>query len=107
MGEAPKPPTALSPNGEEAWDWADKFSTYVHRNDALRKLKAIVYAAPRCGDCQLWMTRRCPRETNSMSGFSRGPSCNEVVCQVFQVTAQAVWFKEQKVQELQALENAP
>jgi hypothetical protein len=41
-------------------------------------------ARPKCGNCQLWMTRSCPQENHSnMTGYSKGPSCNGIPCEKY------------------------
>lgn len=82
--QAPQLPTELSSDGREIWDWASKFSSHVHRQDEIRKLKvSIASIGKRCGDCDKWMkSRQCPMERN-VNGRSQGPSSEGRICRQF------------------------
>lgn len=52
-----------------------------YANDAARK---------RCGSCYFWMmSKQCPKEKN-VGGMSRGPSCEGIPCDKFQITDASV-----------------
>ena len=60
------------------WDWADKISEAIHKEDAIRTLSRQV-ARHECGDCSLWMTRSCLRERqDNKLGMGRGGGCDAV-----------------------------
>jgi hypothetical protein len=105
---APTLPTEISPDGKEIWDWADRFSKHVHRQDRIAKLTREIAKIGRvCGDCSNWMkSRQCPKEHN-VGGISRGPSCEGPTCKSFVETSAATTRRDQLSAELAALEMKP
>lgn len=81
----PQLPSQVSKDGSEIWDWADDFSSWVHKQDKIARLEADIrdLSARRCGSCRDWMkSRQCPREKN-VDGVSKGPSMSAPACQQF------------------------
>ena len=72
----------------------------LHRIDELRN---EVAARNRCGECQMWMTRSCPRERSTMTGYSAGPNCNGVVCGQFEIKPYVAESRAAKAAELAQL----
>ena len=102
----PQIPKYVSPDGEELWDWAGKFSQHVHLldrrrvlHDDLRKLKM------ECGSCSYWMTSDCPREQSSMTGYNQGPSIAAPICQKFVMARSSVLLQEKWEVELASVEQ--
>lgn len=83
------PPTHVSNDGKEVWDWADRLSRLSQLNHRARVLSEQVRRIlNECGSCQLWMTNSCPRErpgTGKQSGYSVGPSCRDAICGEFAI----------------------
>ena len=105
MSLAPPKPSEVSPNGQEVWDWADRFSAHVHRQDEMRKLRDQIFELQvRCGSCYFWMkSRDCPRERN-VDGMSRGPSVGSMKCDKFQMDPRSSLLLTQRREQLAALE---
>lgn len=77
-------PKTISPNGEELWDWAGKLSQHIHLTDQQRTLQRKLFKLSReCGSCRFWMTRDCPQEVSSMTGYNKGPSMSAPICSRF------------------------
>jgi len=105
VGEAPKLPTQVSPDGREIWDWAAKLSEHTQRLAKVQQLKAEIAKPLRCGDCYWWMkSRDCPRERN-VNGRNRGPSMNDWPCGKMQETADSIERREKHKAELAALQH--
>jgi hypothetical protein len=49
----------------------------------IKELHAEISAPNRCGECSKWMTRMCPRERSTMSGYNDGPNCQATICREF------------------------
>lgn len=60
-------------------------------------------ARPKCGNCQLWMTRQCPQERN-VNGWNKGPSCEGFACGKFAEKTGA--YSPQRWREEAAIERA-
>lgn len=106
MSEIPKIPTEISTNGQEVWDWADRFSDHVHRLDRMRQLRvAIAEIDTVCGGCEKWMTRACPRETN-VNGWNKGPSCKSLKCAEYEEKSWDAKRRTELQAELAELESA-
>ena len=89
MTPIPKPPSEISSDGREIWDWAARISAQAQRADEVRRLsQQIKNAETQCGSCAHWMTRQCPREQHSnKTGRSAGPSSQSLKCNEFATTA--------------------
>ena len=89
MTPIPKPPSEISSDGREIWDWAARLSAQAQRADEVRRLsQQIKNAETQCGSCAHWMTRQCPREQHSnKTGRSAGPSSQSLKCNEFAMTA--------------------
>ena len=71
------------------------------------ELRSEVAARNRCGECLLWMTRSCPREKPTMTGYSSGPNCNGAVCGQFAMKPYVSESRAAKAAELaQLLSNS-
>ena len=92
MTPIPKPPSEISSDGREIWDWAARLSAQAQRADEVRRLsQQIKNAETQCGSCAHWMTRQCPREKHSnKTGRSAGPSSQSLKCDEFAMTAYQV-----------------
>lgn len=102
-------PAQVSANGQEVWDWAGRFSDFVHLTDAARKLAAQIRTIPtECGACRLWMTKQCPRErpgTGPRSGYSTGPNWGEPICSQFELKDSSAKVIEMRKAELGEVEK--
>ena len=85
------PPTNVSPNGQEIWDWAGRLSEHTQLLHRRRELyEQIREAKPTCGSCTKWMTRACPAERHSnTTGRNTGPSCRTIKCAQFDMNSSA------------------
>lgn len=65
------------------------------RRDANELLSKI------CGNCVNWMKlKQCPREKPAdLSGFQKGPSCNELACGKFDIQPQLISLYQQRLDE--------
>lgn len=106
-------PERISPNGQELWEWAGRFSEHIHRVDRQRRLQQQLRELQReCGSCRLWMTRECSREApNGLTGYSKGPSMSAPICSQFvmsaaSVASQRVWESELVTIEQQIRDKA-
>lgn len=79
------PPTEISPDGREVWDWAARLSEHTQRLQRRREVwAAIVEGESTCGSCRKWMTGACPRERqDNRLGHKVGPSCKASKCDQF------------------------
>jgi len=101
----PQIPESISGNGEEIWDWAGKLSRKVFLTSKARELRASIKERG-CGDCELWMTKQCPREKpNNITGRSSGPSMSATVCSSFKEKAWVAELRAQRQKELLSIET--
>lgn len=69
----------------------------------MRRLESeLASVGTACGDCQLWMTRSCPKEIN-VNGWNRGPSCATPRCDSFEESESATRRREMLRKEIAAL----
>lgn len=101
MAGPPTLPRDISANGAEIWDWAIALSHWERRQEKIRQLRADI-AFVRCGSCQAWMTRGCPKERN-VNGYSRGPSMNEFPCGQYTEKPHYAELRDQRRAELARL----
>lgn len=80
---------------------ADKFSEIKSLVSEQKQLaQTIRHHETTCGACAKWMKRNeCPKEKN-IRGMSRGPSCDDYKCSIFE---QKLWVKEFVLQKKQRL----
>lgn len=65
-----------------------------------RSQKAVNFDIKRCGNCYFWMkSKDCPKERN-VNGWNKGPSCNGVACEKFQLEAYVAEVKIEKLEEV-------
>lgn len=77
----PKLPAEISPDGREIWDWAAQLSKRRHLVTKAKNLAEDIRYIRRCGACQMWMTKKCPREVHSnKTGRWTGPSMKADPC---------------------------
>jgi len=102
----PMPPreSEVSPNGQEIWDWADRFSREVHRRHKMRELQARIRdIGTKCGDCGFWMKKgQCPKELGTMKG---GPTSGDMRCRTFTEARSATSLRATLQSELAALSD--
>lgn len=81
----------MDESAEKVFDWAARFSDRVHAVAKLRDLRASVHRTQStCGSCAIWMTNSCPRERHdNRTGRKHGPSCAEINCASFVMSAVA------------------
>lgn len=79
------------------------FDLAMQRARRMRELMADLGAPNRCGECQKWMTKTCPQERSSMTGFSQGPHCNVTACREFIIKPAYVEIRNAKQAQLDAL----
>lgn len=86
--ESPPPlPREVSGNGSEIWAWGAALSAWSQRQQRIRDLRGAIFQRQReCGACQRWMTRSCPKETNT-NGRQQGPSMKAPICNQFEMNA--------------------
>lgn len=53
-----------------------------------------------CGDCSLWMTQKCPRETVGTDGRKYGPSVNTLACTIFSLDPKVKQREEQELKDV-------
>lgn len=103
----PKLPTDISLNGIEIWEWAAKLSEHVQRLDRQRTLRReLRRLSSECGSCRWWMTRDCPAEKPSNTGYSRGPSMGAPICAKFELSSTSRTIQQQWQDELAQLKAA-
>ncbi len=100
------PPTEISPDGHEVWDWAARLSDRVQAVDEIKRLRVQVNnALTTCGSCTMWMTKACPREVHcNKRGTSQGPSSMAIKCDRFSISnssAKSAELGEAKIAQLQ------
>ena len=100
------PPTEISSNGLEIWDWAGRLSDRAHLVAELNQSRKQLHnALNTCGSCSHWMTKSCPRETHdSKTGRIGGPSSGAIKCEEFVMSplnASSVALAEAKIAELE------
>lgn len=101
-----RPPTEISPDGREIWDWAARLGERVGLTDELRRTREQLYNIRNtCGSCSAWMTRSCPRERrDNRTGRSAGPSRSAIKCSEFVMSllnARTAAQAEARIAELQ------
>lgn len=104
MGRLPPFPAQVSSSGTEIWDWAANLSEWAERLQRIRELKADI-ARVDCGGCELWMTRKCPRERN-INGHNHGPSMYGSPCSQYAEKASTAALRQKRRGELAALAPA-
>ena len=103
--DLPDPPTTMSPDGHEVWDWADRLSAAVHARARAAELRAQL-ARRACGDCRMWMSRNCPREIrDGLSGRSKGPSADAFPCGRYDEKPSTTDLRAARTVELRSIEG--
>ena len=88
----------------DIWDRMAAATVEIHRRGRMRELERKI-AKTACGDCRLWMhSRECPREKN-VNGYTRGPSMNADICELFVVGIGTEMLREQWRSELENLKD--
>jgi hypothetical protein len=78
-------------------------SEAIHSAAKVRELRYEI-ACVRCGGCQLWMTRQCPRERqDNRIGRSVGPSMNDHTCARYEEKPSTAELRNQRRAELARL----
>lgn len=91
-------------NALAIFDAAHAASDAIHRAARIDELERLVRLRE-CGDCALWMTRRCPREKLQPIGHSRGPTCGDVPCGSWVETSWCAETRAKRQAELDALKK--
>lgn len=53
----------------------------------------------RCGNCEKWMNRNCPKERN-VNGYNRGPSCDDYGCELFILKGIQIEYYNKECQDI-------
>lgn len=78
-------------------DGLNKISLIAQLRDKVRV--AADAKRNRCGGCDHWMkSRQCPKERN-VGGMSRGPSCDDLACSSFSITAREIETRSRRAGE--------
>jgi len=89
---------------DRIFQMADGISDYVHTIDKMhRKQREIASHQFRtCGNCEYWMKKECVPEKQ----YGSFKSCNDIACDLFVRTPQAVRDGERAEQELVSIRTA-
>jgi hypothetical protein len=100
-----QPPTDISGNGQEIWDWASRLAAHVQRQSKRDELaQQLAGLDSECGSCTKWMTKRCPHERLSVASHSNGPNCNSRICSEFSMKSYVVEMIAELKSKLEALD---
>lgn len=103
---APGLPTEIGHAGANVWAWADAMSRHTQRRHRERELSASIFRAGiECGSCRYWMTRDCPREKSSITGYNQGPTARALKCGQFVMQPGATQMVAKWQAELAALSD--
>lgn len=89
MSTVPQLPQAISNDGREVFDWANRMGDHIAKEHRRREVwAAIVSSTTTCGSCSKWMTNACPREVqDNRRGHKVGPSCQATKCSEFSMSS--------------------
>lgn len=108
MSDTPTLPQQISSDGHELWGWAGAMSEYIHRQAEIETLRRRLRENKDCcGSCDKWMkSSKCPRErpgTGKRSGYSVGPSMNDISCNQFIESNSAEVLRKELTEKLNQL----
>lgn len=84
MSEHPILPSQV-PNAQSIWHQAGRVIEQIDKDEKIKELSdQLLSIGKGCGDCDKWMkSYLCPKEIN-VNGFTRGPTKDAPICNLYE-----------------------